>query len=160
MSILTPFEDSDWNNGVMDANIENEMRLKDYYGRGVCAALVTTENCPFYEIKDSFKFTSKYINLSGLKEGDYDRYMEMMRYWTYDGIMLDNIDRIPDNKDKEYWQEFVRFALKKESDFPLDQTTGVNCGIIDFDKLHIAARSISGFPEYLDGKSLQIIRIS
>lgn len=160
MSILDSFEASDWNNGVRDANIENHMRLKDTYGLGVCAALVVTENCPFYEIKSEFKFSTKYINLSCVEEGEYDRVMEQMPYWTFEGIMLDNIDKIPDNKDTEYWQEFVRFALKKEADFPLNQTSGATCGIIDFDKLHVAARSTSGLPEYLEGKSLQSIIIN
>lgn len=149
MSIL----DEDYS--VDGAYVENYMLFKEVYGRGANAVLVLTGNCPFHDAKDDFNFVTKYIDLSDLKEGDYDRYMGQIAHSTFDGIMLDNIDRIPDNKDKEFWQEFVRFALKKEMDFPLNQTTGATCGVMDFDKLHVAARNTGGFPEYLRGKSIQ-----
>lgn len=158
MSILTPFDMSDWNNGNMDAYVENSICLKKIYGLGACAVLVATENCPFHDIMKGFPFVTKYINLSGLMEGEYDRLMEEMKYWTCDGLMLDNIDKLPDNNDKEYWQEFVRLALKKEAEFPCQTTSGTSCGSISFDRLHVAARC-HVYPEYLKDKSLQCVVI-
>ncbi|MDE6027800.1 MAG: hypothetical protein K2G23_07005, partial [Muribaculaceae bacterium] len=94
------------------------------------------------------------IELGNVAPGEYNLFCRHLAENHYDGLLIDNIDSIPDNEDREYWEEFVRFALKREDDFPL---TGTN-SYIDFSSLHIAVHC-GHYPHYLEGKSLQAIRI-
>ena len=68
--------------------------------------------------------------------------------------MIDNVDEIPDNSDREDWEEFVRFALKREPEY-LMLPFG-DC--INFNEMHLAVRC-KEYPEYIKGKSLQMIII-
>ena len=68
--------------------------------------------------------------------------------------MFDNIDLIPNISDKEYLEELVRFALKREDNYPLSGNSA-----IDFNSLMIGAKCRE-IPDYLKGKSLQTIIIN
>lgn len=60
------------------------------------------------------------------------------------GIIFDNIDRIPESKDKDYICQTVLYALKKEEDAPLAGDKW-----IDFSQMEVGARC-KQFPSYLE----------
>lgn len=100
----------------------------------------------------------KYINLALASNGDYTLFCKLLSQRRYNGLLLDNIDRIPDNADREFWEEFVRFALKREHEVPIPNYAGGDF-LINFDEMHIAARCME-MPEFLEGKSLQAVFIT
>lgn len=123
-----------------------------------CSALVIDPD-------DLFTLTGspliKYIDLSQCSEGDYrliGRALSSPQFDGMEGILFDNVDRIPDIADKESLEELVRFALKREDGFPLPCNSESD-GVIDFGNLHVGARC-SEIPDYLKGKSLQAIFIN
>ncbi len=159
--MATIFEKLDnWEAGKYDKYLECAKVLKDTFNGTILAALVIDD------VGDDFGFSSinylvnneinsKYIDLSVTGFGDYGRFLkELSRTPKLEGILLDNIDRIPGNADTRYWEEFVRFALKKEPDFPLPAGA-----TLSFDKMHIAARC-QAFPKYLKDCSMQCLVIS
>lgn len=143
---------SDFFNGEMDMFVETMYRFNEAYSKTVMSACVvdTADKFPINDLENMFPdIYSKYIDLSQCKEGDYLRFCEHLSQFEYEGLLIDNIDRIPNNADREDWEAFVRFALKRETEFPL---LPFHC--ISFDERHIGARC-RRFPEYLNGKSLQ-----
>jgi hypothetical protein len=159
--MATIFEKLDnWEAGKYDIYLECARVLKDTFNGTILAALVIDD------VGDDFCFSSinflvnnginsKYIDLSVTGFGDYGRFLkELSQMPKLEGILLDNIDRIPGNADTRYWEEFVRFALKKEPDFPLSAGASLS-----FDKMHVAARC-QAFPEYLKDCSMQCLVIS
>ena len=99
----------------------------------------------------------KYIDLADCKEGDYEHIANALsspQFDGWEGIMFDNIDLIPDISDKEYLEELVRFALKRDVDFPFTGNPS-----LDFSSLLIGAKCRQ-YPDYLKGKSLQTIIIN
>ena len=157
MSILDILDDSKWWDGTMDKYVERLWWLKDTYQKTILTAFVVDEDEDLH-IKDLGKqceppIRSKYIDLSDCSVGDYKLFCQHLNQFQYDGLLIDNIDKIPNNEDRAYWEAFVRFALKREDEFPLPD--GDN---IDFSKMHIAVRC-KEYPEYLMGKSLQCIII-
>ncbi len=70
-----------------------------------------------------------------------------------DNFVMDNIDSIPESPDKESLEELVLFILKREKDFSLP-----NGKIVDFSLGKCAMRT-TGFPEYLEGKSINALRL-
>ena len=141
--------------GTMDKYIENLNLLHYSFGGTILSACVVDADMdmPIDGLGESLDVWSKYIDLSNCPEGDYNLFCKHLSQSQYDGLMIDNIDKIPDNEDREYWEAFVRCALKREDEFPLP--SGDN---ICFDKMHIAVRC-KEFPEYLKGKSLQCVII-
>ena len=144
----------EWEDGTMDKYVERFWWLKDTYQKTILTAFVVDEDEDL-GIKDLDKqcdppIRSKYIDLSTCEEGDYDLICKHLLQFHYDGLLIDNIDKIPNNEDRGYWEEFVRFALKREDDYPLPPS-GDN---IHFSEMHIAVRC-KKYPEYLMGKSLQ-----
>ncbi len=97
---------------------------------------------------------SKYIDLSQTSKGDYNRFAQHLNQFKYDGLIIDNVDEIPDNSDREDWEEFVRFALKRETEYSM--LPFGDC--INFNEMHLAVRC-KEYPEYIKGKSLQMIII-
>lgn len=97
---------------------------------------------------------SKYLDLATVTPGDYARFIKHITEFDYAGLILDNIDWIPQGDDKEWWEEFVRMALKREDEVSVSEEGTV----MSFDTLHIAARCKS-FPSYLDGTSLHTVII-
>ena len=77
-----------------------------------------------------------------------------LNQFKYDGLIIDNVDEIPDNSDREDWEEFVRFALKRETEYSM--LPFGDC--INFNKMHLAVRC-KEYPEYIKGKSLQMVII-
>lgn len=99
----------------------------------------------------------KYVDLVLQREGSYALVCKNLSQRRYDGLLLDNIDRIPDNADRENWEEFVRFVLKRE-EYPIPSYQGGDY-LINFNEMHIAARCME-MPEYLEGDSLQTVFLS
>ena len=149
--------------GTMDKYVEREWWLKDTYQKTLLTAFVVDEDNDLH-INDLGKYCkppirSKYIDLSDCSEGEYNLFCKHLSQFQYDGLLIDNIDKIPNNKDREYWEAFVRSALKREDEYPLplreDEDPIPPFGDnINFSKMHIAVRCRE-YPEYLTGKSLQ-----
>lgn len=98
----------------------------------------------------------KYFDLSECKEGDYRLIAKFIVQYVadgesmIDGLIFDNIDRIPEISDKEEIEQMVLYALKRDDDWrPV-----IPGPTIPFSKMMIASRC-KEFPAYLLGKSLQ-----
>lgn len=145
---------TDFDNGAMDKEIEYINLLHGTFSRTISTAFVVYPDIPIKHVGKLLDIRSKYIDLSLTTKGDYNRFAQHLSQFKYDGLIIDNVDEIPDNSDRENWEEFVRFALKRESDFPL--LPFGDC--INFNEMHIAVRC-KEYPLYLKGKSLQMIII-
>ena len=143
--------------GTMDKYIERWALLQNTFAGTTLSACVVNadmDDMPIDGLGESQDVWSKYIDLSNCPEGDYNLFCRRLNQSKFDGLMIDNIDKIPDNEDREYWEEFVRCALKREDEFPLPDGGDNIC----FSKMHIAVRC-KEIPEYLKGKSLQCVII-
>ena len=154
MSILNL---SDFFNGKMDDWIEKWELLNRTFGNKILSVLLVDPNNEMpieYVMQRHPNSRIKYIDLAKCCDGDYNRFAQHLNQFKYDGLMIDNVDEIPDNSDREDWEEFVRFALKREADYQL--LPFGDC--INFNEMHIAVRC-KEYPEYIKGKSLQMIII-
>ena len=151
MSIL---DLSDFDNGTMDKEVEYLNLLHDTFSGTTLTAFVVNRDTPINHVGKALDIRSKYIDLSQSSDGDYNRFAQHLNQFKYDGLIIDNVDEIPDNSDREDWEEFVRFALKREADYQL--LPFGDC--INFNEMHIAVRC-KEYPEYLKGKSLQMLII-
>lgn len=143
-------------NGEMDLFVKAMYQMNEAYSKTLMSACVVdpADKFPINDMENMFPdIYSRYIDLSKCKDGDYTLFCQHLSQTEYEGLLIDNIDLIPDNADREYWEEFVRFALKRETEFPL---LPFHC--ISFDEMHIAVRC-GKYPEYLKGKSLQTVII-
>ena len=93
----------------------------------------------------------EYFDLSEVKDGDYKLIFNKIYQFQPDGILFDNIDKIPNISEKGDFEYLVQMALKRDT-LPYDK------GVIDFADFKVGARC-SEYPEYLKGKSLQSIYI-
>ena len=116
MSIL---DLSDFDNGTMDKEVEYLNLLHDTFLGTTLTAFVVNRDIPINHVGKVLGIRSKYIDLSQTSKGDYNRFAQHLNQFKYDGLMIDNVDEIPDNSDREDWEEFVRFALKRETDYQL-----------------------------------------
>jgi hypothetical protein len=147
----------DFFNGKMDRIIECTKVLHDTFVRPVLSALVvdTTDDIPIQQEGKLLGIHSKYLDLSQCVPGDYELFVKSFVQRRYEGLLLDNIDNIPNNEDHDDWEVFVRFALKRENDFqPFNMPKSINFG-----QLHIAARCKKN-PDYLNGRSLQCVVVN
>lgn len=151
MSIL---DLSDFDNGTMDKEVEYLKLLHDTFLGTILTAFVVNRDIPINHVGKVLGIRSKYIDLSQTSKGDYKRFAQHLNQFKYDGLMIDNVDEIPDNSDREDWEEFVRFALKRETEYSM--LPFGDC--INFNEMHIAVRC-KEYPEYIKGKSLQMIII-
>ena len=151
MSIL---DLSDFDNGTMDKEVEYLHLLHDTFLGTILTAFVVNRDIPINHVGKVLGIRSKYIDLSQTSKGDYNRFAQHLNQFKYDGLMIDNVDEIPDNSDREDWEEFVRFALKRETEYSM--LPFGDC--INFNEMHIAVRC-KEYPEYIKGKSLQMIII-
>ena len=99
-------------------------KLKDYeamYGRTDFSVLFI-DGANAFDLNQYRKYcpgkNMLYIDVSQVKEGDYKSISTDLAAKKYDGVMFDNIDKIPDIKDFENWQYLIKYALKKE-EYPL-----------------------------------------
>lgn len=97
----------------------------------------------------------KYFDLAECTEGDFRLIAKLMNQYVadgesmIDGLMFDNIDRIPEISDKEDIEQLVLYALKRDDDWrPI-----IPGQAIPFSKMMIAARCKT-YPDYLKGESL------
>lgn len=88
---------------------------------------------------------AKYYNLESVSKDDYALFARSLA--NYDSYILDNIGKISVGPQKEYFEELVRFVLKREDDFPVSENI-----YVDFSKKKIGARC-ADLPDYLLGKS-------
>ncbi len=162
MSILESLDTSDYFNGKMDEWLKQKKFAERMFKDGYLSVLVIDpkNQMPIKDLEVSNPdLNLKYIDLADCKDGDFNRLGQYFNQYindgeyAYDGLLLDNVDRINAGSDTEYLENFVWQALKKdESDLggykilPFGET-------IPFDKMKIAARCRE-IPEYLQGKSL------
>ena len=151
MSIL---DLSDFDNGTMDKEVEYLHLLHDTFLGTILTAFVVNRDIPINHVGKVLGIRSKYIDLSQTSKGDYKRFAQHLNQFKYDGLMIDNVDEIPDNSDREDWEVFVRFALKRKTEYSM--LPFGDC--INFNEMHIAVRC-KEYPEYIKGKSLQMIII-
>ncbi len=88
---------------------------------------------------------AKYYNLESVSKDDYGLFARSLA--NYDSYILDNIDKISAGPQKEYFEELVRFILKREVDFPVSENV-----YVDFSKKKIGSRC-EDLLDYLLGKS-------
>ena len=107
------------------------------------------EDFNLYRIKKETagEFNVGYFDLSQVRDGDYALITKKISDWEYDGILFDNIDTIPEISEKRDFEELVRFALKREDDFPIPGKKYLN-----FSQKKIGC-SATEYPDYLKGKS-------
>lgn len=135
---------------TLDREIEKRNELNFYFNQKVMSVLVIDPDSEMSLAglkKETGKYL-KYFDLSRCADGDYKRILKALHI-GYDGLLFDNVDRIPDISDKEEIEELVRFSLKREQGFPLP-----NGDLLNFNELAIAVRCRE-YPQYLIGKSLQ-----
>lgn len=145
---------SDFDNGTMDKTIESLNLLHDTFVETISTAFVVDPEIPIKHVGKLLGIRSKYIDLSQTSNGDYNRFAQHLNQFKYDGLLIDNVDKIPNNEDREDWEHFIKFALKREKEFqPLPFGENIN-----FDEMHIAVRS-NEFPVEIIGKSLQCVII-
>ena len=131
--------------------------FKEYFLGNILSSVMICSDDDFsllsfhdYDLTDSADVA--YFDLSSVTEGDYELILRELSFGVAEsGILLDNIDRIPDIPDKEDFEYLVRMALKRDylptaKDRPID--------MLDFSKIKVGAKC-SQFPDYLKGKSLQ-----
>ena len=94
------------------------------------------------------EFNVGYFDLSKVRDGDYALITKKISDWEYDGILFDNIDAIPEISEKRDFEELVRFALKREDDFPISGKKYLN-----FSQKKIGCKATE-YPDYLKEKSL------
>lgn len=156
MNILDAEQISDNIDRIVPARKE----LRDVMKRKISSALVVDKyNLMCFKPRYTFGEDAliKYIDLADCKEGDYEHIANALsspQFDGWEGIMFDNIDLIPNISDKEYLEELVRFALKREEDYPFSSNPS-----LDFSSLMIGAKCRE-IPDYLKGKSLQTIIIN
>lgn len=98
-----------------------------------------------------------YFDLSEVTEGDYRLILRELSYGVAEsGILLDNIDRIPDIPDREDLEFLVRMALKRDT-FPTEIDRPIE--VLDFSNIRVGVRC-SRLPDYLKGKSMQAYFVS
>jgi hypothetical protein len=144
----------DFFNGKMDRVVECMKMLHDTFAGTTLSILVVdaTDDIPILQEGKLLDIRSKYLDLSQCVQGDYKLFVKHFVQRQYAGLLLDNIDNIPNNEDCCDWEEFVRFALKRENDFQPSMLSES----IHFGQLHIAARCKKK-PEYLNERSLQCV---
>lgn len=131
--------------------------FKEFFlGKVLSAVIVCSDDdfslSHFHNTEVPNKERIAYFDLSNVTDGDYKLILKSLSCNTKEGVLFDNIDRIPDISDKEDFEYLVQMALKRDI-LPTDR------GILDFNDLMVGAKC-SEYPDYLRGKSLQAITIS
>ena len=120
-------------------------RFEDAFDRGTIVPVLVDplDEVNIYDI--AVKKVAKYYNLQTASKDDYGLFARSLA--NHDSYILDNIDKISEGPEKEYFEELVRFILKREDDFPVSEKV-----YVDFSKKKIGARCAE-IPDYLVGKS-------
>lgn len=168
MSILDNFEDSEWaTEGKMDKWVEKRQDIMNIFNQKIMSALIIDpENqMQLSEIEVANpELNLLKIDLADLKEGDFNKIGQLLNRhiadgeFLYDGLLLDNIDRIQAGADTEDLQAMVWQALKRDDSEMVGYQILPFGEAIPFDKMRIAARC-RYFPDYLEGKSLLVYRV-
>ncbi len=120
-------------------------RFEDAFDRGTIVPVLvdSLDEVNMHEI--AAEKNAKYYDLQSVSKDDYGLFARSLA--NYDSYILDNIDKISEGPEKEYFEELVRFILKREDDFPVSEKV-----YVDFSKKKIGARCAE-IPDYLVGKS-------
>lgn len=97
----------------------------------------------------------RYFDLSKCKSGDYELIIKVLSDGA-EGVLFDNIDRVPNIEDREEIEYLVRMALKRDT---LPTKPSYPISELDFSGIMVGARC-EEIPEYLTDKSLQMIIIT
>lgn len=97
-----------------------------------------------------------YFDLSKVTDGDYKLIIKTLSWGTKEGVLFDNIDRIPNISEKEDFEYLVQTALKEDT---LPTEREIPFDMLDFSGLMVGVKC-SEYPDYLKGKSLQTFIIS
>lgn len=133
--------------------IEPRIRaFKRYFIKDNCfcpVMICTPEDFNLYRIKEetASECNVGYFDLSQVRDGDYELITKKISDWEYGGILFDNIDAVPEISEKRDFEELVRFALKREDDFPIPGKKYLN-----FSQKKIGCKATE-YPDYLKGKS-------
>ena len=148
MSLLDPNNEADFDR-YMEKRFEFEHNFKS---RVVSVLIIDPKNEFSLRGLNINGVSTKYFNLSnddyaGIGQW-FNNHIDNGKY-AYDGVLLDNIDDIPDNDYKVDFEQLITSALKREDDLqmlPFGET-------IPFDEMMVAVRC-KEYPEYLKGIGL------
>lgn len=153
--------------GRMDRFIEQSKLFDDTFGARAFSALVIDPDNDFplkdYQTQNPERYI-KYIDLSECAEGDYERIRKMLEQhvadgeFAFDGLILDNIDRIQAGADTQDLRLMVWQTLKRDDSELGGYRLSPYGPDMPFDKTSIACRCAE-LPEYINGKSLLSIFI-
>lgn len=120
-------------------------RFEEAFDRGTCVPVLIDplDEVNMYEI--AAEKGAKYYNLESVSKEEYEPFARSLA--SHDSYIFDNIDKISESPQKEYFEELVRFVLKREDDFPVSENV-----YVDFSKKKVGARC-ADIPDYLIGKS-------
>lgn len=126
------------------------LQFKDLFHKRIASAVMVCSDNDF-SLKEFKEMDAKgeiveYFDLSEVKDGDYKLIFDKIYQFQPDGVLFDNIDKIPNISEKEDFEYLVQMALKRDT-LPYDK------GEIDFSTLKVGAKCYE-YPEYLKGKSL------
>lgn len=99
--------------------------------------------------------TLLFIDFDEIKYGDLEKWVTKISSDKPETILFKNIDKIPVNSDKEYWESIITIALKKE-EYPVmieTQEGYYKTFILPFDKIKIIT-TCSQYPEFLKRKGM------
>lgn len=126
------------------------LQFKEFFFQKVVSAVMVCSDNDFslkeFKGMDAKDEIVEYFDLSEVKDGDYKLIFNKIYQFQPDGVLFDNIDRIPNISEKDDFEYLVQMALKRDT-LPYDK------GEIDFSTLMVGAKC-SEYPEYLKGKSL------
>lgn len=146
---------SDFINGDMDRWIEKRRLFDEIFKKGILSVLLVDPDnqMPIKEYpSENPDLDLKYIDFSKCEEGDYRRIENQVLNGGYKGYLFDNIDEVDWIEDKAQLEYLAKMALKRDK-LPFTDS------IIDFDDDVMVVCRCKEIPEYLKGKSLQMVII-
>lgn len=120
-------------------------RFEEAFDQGVCVPVLID---PLDEVnmnEIAAEKGAKYYDLESVSKEEYEPFARSLA--NHGSYIFDNIDKISEGPQKEYFVELVRFILKREDDFPVSEKV-----YVDFSYKRIGARC-AAIPDYLAGKS-------
>lgn len=136
------------------------LQFKEFFLRKILSAVIVCSDDDFslshfhnFEVPNKERIA--YFDLSKVTDGDYKLIVKLLSWGTKEGVLFDNIDRIPNISEKEDFEYLVQMALKRDT---LPTERGMPIDMLDFSGFMVGAKC-SEYPDYLKGKSLLAITI-
>ncbi|MBD5328461.1 MAG: hypothetical protein HDS03_00995 [Bacteroides sp.] len=168
MSILDSFEDGDWApDGKMDKWMEKRREIIRIFNQKLFSVLIIDPDnqMSLSELEGANpQLNLLKIDLADCKNGAFNKIGQHLNQhiaageFGYDGLLLDNIDRIDAGEDTEDLQVMVWQALKRDDSEIAGYQILPFGEAIPFDKMMIATRC-RHLPDYIEGKSLLAYRV-